>query len=39
MSGRRVAEENFQDDLSNSIRPFDDMVKAGQPARQTVNTH
>jgi hypothetical protein len=26
--------KNFFDDLSNSIRPFDYVVKAGQPARQ-----
>jgi hypothetical protein len=28
--------KNFLDDLSNSGRPFDYMVKAGQPARQKV---
>jgi hypothetical protein len=26
-------EENFFDELSNSVRPFDYMVKAGQTAR------
>jgi len=31
--GHPREKKNFQDDLSNSVRPFDYIVKAGQPAR------
>ncbi len=32
-SSKALKKQNFLDDLSNSVRPFDYIVKAGQPAR------
>ena len=33
LSSGATEEEKFLNDLSNSVRPFDYIVKAGQPAR------
>jgi hypothetical protein len=36
MWASRPKKQKFLHDLSNSVRPFDYVVKAGQPARQKV---
>ncbi len=33
LGSKPCKKKTFLDDLSNSVRPFDYMVKAGQPAR------